>query len=422
MSCASVGIGKPAWNTGTKKCDTCANVNSNAPYWDGEKCVTACPETYDSDSVCQSCEVKFGDSHKQYWNGSECVSCYGNNPETPVWDTESKNCAACPEDKPNWNTKTEECKEKCPEDAPYWNGTDCLSCVTVDPTKPAWNAATNNCDTCANADPSKPYQNGVECVDSCPETSSEGVCKTCEELYGGIGKPLWNGKQCVSCFSNNISTPDWNSESKTCVPCPDDNPNWNTKTSECVEPCPAETPYWNGTKCILCHEESVETPIWNPTSKACEPCSGDQPNWNLLTKQCQSGCAEDRPHWNGVGCTPCASVGLKRGEDGACVASCDRWVRNESAQELECVSACPHWWYSNVDGFCRDDSWKRGVLGLGLVCLLVVVGVVVYFLAIAGLLKCKCKPKGAQQLPLVHDAAQEVLEGDEVEDEQVEMK
>lgn len=55
-SCADEDPRKPAWDSAAQKCVSCQQKSSSAPYWDGNKCTSACPETHDSDNVCQTCK------------------------------------------------------------------------------------------------------------------------------------------------------------------------------------------------------------------------------------------------------------------------------------------------------------------------------------------------------------------------------
>ena len=103
-----------------------------------------------------------------------------------------------------------------------------------------------------------------------------------------------------------------------------------------------------------------------------------------MTETCESDCPTERPRWRGTSCTTCALGGPKRAENGGCVEACDFWVADGASGEFQCVDGCPHWWYTEKGGFCRDDAWKKAMLGEGLVWLvfvLVLVGVIVYKLA-----------------------------------------
>ena len=60
--------------------------------------------------TCYSCEEMFEDIGHQFWDGEQCVSCFSENADTPVWDSGSKRCISCPDDKPNWSAETGECR------------------------------------------------------------------------------------------------------------------------------------------------------------------------------------------------------------------------------------------------------------------------------------------------------------------------
>ena len=49
-------------------CKTCADADSTKPFWDGAACVQTCPQTFDSNNICKTCEEM-----NMYWNGETCV-------------------------------------------------------------------------------------------------------------------------------------------------------------------------------------------------------------------------------------------------------------------------------------------------------------------------------------------------------------
>ena len=80
-----------------------------------------------------------------YWNGSQCVTCASINSEKTYWDSSTKQCI-------------------CPTDKPYWNGSQCVSCASLG-SGYYYNSNTKQCVYCANIW----YQNKCFIPSSCSD-------------------------------------------------------------------------------------------------------------------------------------------------------------------------------------------------------------------------------------------------------------
>ena len=84
----------------SKICQTCAEANTNAPFWNSET---------------QECTAKCLRSSKN----SVCTSCWEADPSKPRWNAVSGACEACPDStsgsKTFWNPETDGCVDACPE-------------------------------------------------------------------------------------------------------------------------------------------------------------------------------------------------------------------------------------------------------------------------------------------------------------------
>ena len=72
----------------------------------------------------------------------------------------------------------------------------------------------------------------------------------------------------------------------------------------------------------------------------------------------------------------CNDAGLKRNDDGACVSNCDKWVLDDNTGDMKCVDKCPHWWYTEIAGFCKNDEWKNAVVIAFFVGLILILGLI----------------------------------------------
>ncbi len=90
----------------------------------------------------------------------------------------------CYDDTPRWDSETREC-EACPAETPHWNGTECIACSD---SKPVWNAETKECEACPSETPVWNGTRCVECVadsDCASNTDGRTMCdtdtNTCQE-------------------------------------------------------------------------------------------------------------------------------------------------------------------------------------------------------------------------------------------------
>ena len=116
VPCASLSPRTPLWDGRT--CTGCAE-DGKWVYWDGERCVSECPESAPiatEDHVCRRCEAEFDGGN--YWDGTRCVA---RCPET--WDA-NRVCVTCAEaaessenpelkEKKIWNAHELKCVEHC---------------------------------------------------------------------------------------------------------------------------------------------------------------------------------------------------------------------------------------------------------------------------------------------------------------------
>ena len=144
----------PYWNK--ESCVRCADAfPGTKEFWDPlfRECVAECPagrEAVDDLHICRTCAQV--DSEKPYWDarnlkcvaclrgtsGDFCLACDEYDPNAPVWDAVHKRCASCTaafgEERPIWDPNTRECVAACPA------GTTLIEDA---------NAATRWCQTCA---------------------------------------------------------------------------------------------------------------------------------------------------------------------------------------------------------------------------------------------------------------------------------
>lgn len=138
-------------------CRTCAVDNPDLPVWDK------------NNNTCVSCYDANPYTPKYLWNKYDndaninlfgegiqnCFSCVNevDKYNTPYFNTETKKCDVCPEDKPKFNRKIKECDE-CKNINPYlpwWDGEACVKCPTDE-----------KCHSCKDMFPDKPYWNEIE--------------------------------------------------------------------------------------------------------------------------------------------------------------------------------------------------------------------------------------------------------------------
>ena len=280
-------------NTDEKKCQECFYPKE----WNDEKNTCECIAGTEPDGdtcVCSNPNTKLNDS-------GNCV-CQISEEKCLTGDfTGESDCHCCPADKPEWTGL--ECTS-CPAGTYYTPLLKtCVGCLTDD----------NCADPTTKCDPETHFCSKIICSEEKPVWNSE--TRTCEPCP--TETPVWckDTKKCVMCLSDidcatdlplcdlktntcvpcPMATPYWNTDKNACTACPEATPRWNETAKKC-EVCPNETPYWNaaGKKCEAC---SGTTPFYNTKSKKCEACPNATPVWNTKTKSCQS-CDEVTPYWN----------------------------------------------------------------------------------------------------------------------------
>ena len=144
ISCLTLSINAPHWNTGTQECDSCDELHY---YVQSNECLESCPQSapLSVNHICRTCyEVSW---RKPYWTGSKCDYCYDS-----YWDGE-KCVAECPSTAPKvyagvcyscsnslyFNPENRQCVSRCPDTLPAINADKvCATCFEVTPNTPIW--------------------------------------------------------------------------------------------------------------------------------------------------------------------------------------------------------------------------------------------------------------------------------------------
>lgn len=140
---------------------------------------------------------------------------------------------------------------------PDTNSNSCVSCATLDPSKPAWDSVAQQCVSCLSLDPTKPIWNGSACV-SCATVdsskpiwdSTQEVCKSCDGAgaFGqAIALPKPDNSDC-KCQNNAVDPWVMGTGDNICRDCPLVMPNFNTSTGACENACNGGK-VWTGTSC-----------------------------------------------------------------------------------------------------------------------------------------------------------------------------
>ena len=272
-----------------------------------------------------------------YFNGTNCTSCVS---PTPLFNTTSKQCTACPNGTV-YNSTNHSCTPvtvppvtpnatntnatnfvgtaptnntsdvPCPMTAPFFNGTGCVNCTnptpifnttslqcTACPNGTVYNSTTHSCTpvTVPPVTPNATNTNATNFVGTAPTNNTSDV--PCP-----MTAPFFNGTGCVNCTD---PTPIFNTSTLACTACPNGTV-YNSTTHSCTPvtvppvtpnatnplaqngtigivpntttPCPVDTPFYNGTACISC---PPLTPYFNLTSKTCVPCT----NYDVVNHTC----------------------------------------------------------------------------------------------------------------------------------------
>ena len=69
------------------------------------------------------------------------------------------------------------------------------------------------------------------------------------------------------------------------------------------------------------------------------------------------------------------------------MTDCRPWTEDAATGELRCADACPHWWYSESDGLCKEEIWRKDVA----IIVPTVLGVCVIVAVVLGVLIAKKK-------------------------------
>ncbi len=303
-------------------------------YLDGEKC-TKCPANSTTTEYSHqkiegtSCYCRFGFRVNSAKNGCEegCDDSVDCPSDKPVCHGDKK-CGACEANNASGT------QNSCPTEMyPLCQGGKCISCSG----KTVWNAIQKKCKECSETDLSycptnKPYcnvneGNCVACLEhnhclegqfcntknACEGCAVNQICPSCPS-----DRPLWNGKQCVVCTSQNTSLcsskyPYCDVNEGSCIQCyanhganvgackDEQKPLCDVGTHTC-HACPDATPFWNGKECVACLEDAhcslgkmcTETGL-------CEDCA--------VHSFCGS-CAEansNKTYWDGKKCAGCTS-------------------------------------------------------------------------------------------------------------------
>ena len=164
----------------------------------------------------------------------------------------------CYDDTPRWNSETREC-EACPAETPHWNGTECIACSD---SKPVWNAETKECEACPIETPVWNGTRCVECVadsDCASNTDGRTMCdtdtNTCQEPemmcpigdyyeYATEAEAQWCVENCPEHFK----------KGNTCYSCyymTEVSFNSQTEAQECADTCREIRGAYEGV-CRLC--------------------------------------------------------------------------------------------------------------------------------------------------------------------------
>ena len=265
------------WNDNTKTppCQCVGRCSSATPKWDSDTstCVACPPSTpryYSSNNTCRASGCP---SNRPRWNGISCVACPSSRPK---YYSSTNTCRACPSSTPKYKSS---------------NNT-CVTCHAFDSTKPRWNSTTKRCQSCGVG----MWWYGNSCMD-CGDPYGSGStphwtgssCVSCYSL--NPSKPKWNrvfgpGSRCEACPDIQVWR-DINDSGVYSCECPSSTPNWNSNTSRCVASCSGATPRWNSStnSCEACPTGS----FW---SASCRQCVSSCPaySWSDSCCQCFSGC------------------------------------------------------------------------------------------------------------------------------------
>ena len=187
--------------------------------------VKECPNSEFTDTLCACCA-----SNLPKWVESDgaCHSCADIDVDKPVYNTETKECEACPDATPIWNGTS--C-EACPDETPIWNGLRCEACPTD---KQIWDSVNKKCVECVqNSDCGTA---GFVCTNNLCECA-QGTNTPCVTNFIQTVKTSVYEQMCYICSCPSGST----MSGDTCV-CNNECQTYNTSTKTCTNKT-------NGTTC-----------------------------------------------------------------------------------------------------------------------------------------------------------------------------
>ncbi|MBO7257425.1 MAG: hypothetical protein J6V11_00625 [Alphaproteobacteria bacterium] len=228
--------------------------SSEAPIWDGMKCVTC---------------ASFGE--KPYWNAEteQCEAC----PGTQIWDADNHTCIDCPTNTVHSiNNGPWECALGCGLEKPLYvlSGSRKGQCVACPSDKPYYNSKLFQCEACPT---NRPF--------------FDTQTRTCTECP--LATPIWDSSagRCLACNGY------WNTTLKQCLDdCSSQNPYFyqssSMTTKQCVSTCPFDKPAVQNNKCATCYDiHGTSAPYWNSQTQQCENCPKNTA-WNNSKQKCMA--------------------------------------------------------------------------------------------------------------------------------------
>ena len=88
-----------------------------------------------------------------------------------------------------------------------------------------------------------------------------------------------------------------------------------------------------------------------------------------------------------------------------CVDKCERWTEDAETKELKCTEKCPEWWYSDKDGLCKEEKWRKSTAISVPIAVVVVLAAILLTVLLIRRKKQKEKPEKKKPDGAMHPVA-----------------
>ena len=186
-------------------------------------------------------------------------------------------CSACPQDKPNYRSATNQCVAPCLVQETWNNKSGACEKNVCPEQKPFFNTTSLQCQACPN------NQVWDTIVNSCRDRLTTGLCPP--------DKPLYNQKllSCQACPKNTT----YNTETTVCVANCSKGYLYNWDIMNCIPVCLADEYLDNST--LSCVKKC--SGIYDAATQKCLSCPNNS-TYSSVTGLCETGICPDGTFWN----------------------------------------------------------------------------------------------------------------------------